>query len=53
MYYDTLLKIRIDRETYQELKKIAKTKHTTISEIIRRLIYTELKKHRTNSIPRR
>jgi len=53
-FYDALLKVRIDRETYQELKRLAQTKNITISLLVRRLIYGELKRWRTSksTIPR-
>jgi len=53
-FYDAILKVRIDRDTLKELKKIAKTKNTKVSLIVRRLIYAEIKKYRTSkpTIPR-
>ena len=48
-YYDTILKIRIDKETLSELKKIAKKEYSSVSEFIRALIYAELNRQRKAS----
>jgi len=46
-FYDANLRIRIDRETLKELKKIATQQNIPISALVRRLIYAELKKYRS------
>jgi antitoxin component of RelBE/YafQ-DinJ toxin-antitoxin module len=50
--FDAILKLRIDKETLQELRKIAKKHKISTSELVRRLIYVEIRKHRKNFIPR-
>lgn len=47
-FYDANLRIRIDRETLKELQKIAKEKNISISFLVRRLIYAEIKKYRSS-----
>jgi len=45
-YYDKRIHIVIDRESYEELKKLAKLRKEKVSQIIRKLIYKELKEFR-------
>jgi uncharacterized protein YdaU (DUF1376 family) len=45
-YYDSTIKIRLDRETINELKKMSLDRKEKVSSIIRRLIYKELKEWR-------
>jgi len=47
--FDTILKVRIDTETYNQLKVMAKNKKIPLSVLIRRLINAELRKYRQNS----
>jgi post-segregation antitoxin (ccd killing protein) len=47
-FYDATIKIRIDKETLEELKKLARKKKIKVSTLVRLLIYAELKKHRTS-----
>ena len=48
-FYDVALKIRLDKETYEELKKIAYARKIKVSQLVRFLIYAELKKARKQS----
>jgi len=56
-FYDKRIILRIDRETLQELKEIAKANRMSVSSIIRRFIYKGLKeirkqkKENSNAIP--
>ena len=50
-FYDSTLKVRLDKETLRELKKIAKKKKMPVSVLVRLLIYAELKKHRKETKP--
>ncbi|NPA13769.1 MAG: hypothetical protein GXN97_01105 [Aquificae bacterium] len=44
--YDKSIKIRIDSETLEELKILARINKVKTSEFIRQLIYRELRKNR-------
>jgi len=42
LFYDKLLQIRIDKETLEELKRIAKQEKMPVSVFVRLLIYREI-----------
>jgi metal-responsive CopG/Arc/MetJ family transcriptional regulator len=44
--YDKSIKIRIDSETLEELKILARINKVKTSEFVRQLIYRELRKNR-------
>ncbi|NPA13770.1 MAG: hypothetical protein GXN97_01110 [Aquificae bacterium] len=48
--FDTILKLRIDKE---ELKKIAEKEKTTMSELIRMLIYSKIGEYRKKYLPKK
>lgn len=45
-FYDKRLLIAIDKESLEELKKLAKRRKIKVSTLVRLLIYEELKKYR-------
>ena len=45
-FYDKRLILAIDSETLKELKKIAKERKIKISQLVRHLIYEEIRRHR-------
>ena len=45
-YYDAIIKVRIDKETLKQLKALAKQQNLKVSELIRELIYREIKRQR-------
>ncbi len=51
--FDTILKLRIDKETKEELKKIAEKEKTTMSELIRMLIYSKIGEYRKKYLPKK
>ena len=50
-FYDKRLLIAIDKESLEELKRVAKKKKMKVSTLVRLLIYAELKKHRKETKP--